>query len=143
VVKPGESVTCTFTSGTTGLGAGGLPPSTVHPPPGTVHVIPSFNPIVLNPTPRIDVTPSSQPRPVTSVAPTIASGTDGGASPTPLSSPSPSGLFGKALPATSGESAAGGFSPLWLLLVVGVLGLLFLVFFLWRRRKEREHEPST
>jgi hypothetical protein len=104
-------------------------------------VIPSFNPVVLSPTPRIDVTPSSQPRPVTSVAPTIAPGTDGGASPTPLSSPS--GLFGKALPATSDESAAGGFSPLWLLLVVGVLALLFLVFFLWRRRKEREHEPST
>jgi hypothetical protein len=135
VVKPGESVTCTFTNGTTGtkgLGAGGSPPSTVHRSPGTVHVIPSFNPIVLSPTPHIDTAPSSQP----SVAPTITPGTDGGASPTP------SGLVGKALPATSGESAAGGFSAIWLLLVLGILALLLLLFFLWRRRKEQEQEPS-
>jgi hypothetical protein len=118
VVKPGDSVTCTFTNGTARLGAGGPPPSTVHPPPGTVHVKPSFNPIVLSPTPRIDVTPSSQP------------------------SPTPSPLFGKALPVTSGENAAGGISAIWLLLVVGILALLFLFFVLWRRRKEQEHDPS-
>jgi len=126
VVKPGESVTCTFTNGTTSLGAGGLPPSTVHPPPGTVHVIPSFKPIVLSPTPRIDVTPSSQPSPTPSSQP----------------SPTPSPLFGKALPATSGENAAGGISAIWLLLLVGIVALLFLFFFLWRRRKEQEQEPS-
>jgi hypothetical protein len=138
VVKPGESVTCTFTNGTVGVGAG-------VPPPSTVLVIPSFNPIVLNPTPRIDTTPSSQPSPAPSagptntpgVGPTNTPGTDGGASPTP------SALFGRALPATSGESAAGGFSAIWLFLVLGILALLFLLFFLWRRKKEQEQEPST
>ena len=58
VVKPGDSVTCTFTNGPGGLGAPG--------PPSTIHVEPSFNPIVVNPTPRIDTTPSAQP----TVAPT-------------------------------------------------------------------------
>jgi hypothetical protein len=112
-----------------------------------VHVLPSFNPIVLNPTPRIDTTtPSSQPTPGPTVtspsshptpAPTTTRGTDGGAS------PSPSALLGKALPATSGENSSGGFSLTWLLLVLGILALFFfLLFFAWRRKKEREQEPS-
>jgi hypothetical protein len=130
VVKAGESVTCTFTNGTGGVGLGA-------PPPSTVHVLPSVNPAALNFKPRIDTTPSRQPSPATSAVPTITPGTDGGAS------PSPSGLFGKALPATSGENSSGGFSLTWLLLVLGILALFFfLLFFAWRRRKEREQEPS-
>jgi hypothetical protein len=137
VVKPGESVTCTFTNGTSVLGLGA-------PPPGTVHVIPSFNPIVLSPTPPIE-TPSSRPTPASTVtpsnqptpAPTITPSTNGGAS------PSASALFGKALPTTSGESSGGGFSAIWLFLVLGVLALFFLLlFFAWRRKREREQEPS-
>jgi hypothetical protein len=152
VVKAGDSVTCTFVNGTVGVGAGA-------PPAQTVHVIPSFNPIVLNPTPRIETAPSSQPTPVPTVTtpssqptpvptvttpsthpsatPAITPGTDGGAS------PSPSARFGKALPATSGVSSAGGFSLVWLLLLLGILALFFfLLFFFWRRKKEQEQEPS-
>jgi hypothetical protein len=132
VVKPGESLTCTFTltNGASRVGLGA-------PPPGTVHVIPSFNPIVLSPTPRIDITPSIQPRPVASAAPTITPSTNGGAS------PSASAPVGKALPLTSGESSGGGFLAIWLFLVLGVLALFFLLlFFAWRRKREREQEPS-
>jgi hypothetical protein len=139
VVKAGDSVTCTFTNETGGVGLGA-------PPPTTVHVIPSFNPIVLNPTPPIETAPSSQPTPVATVTtpsthpsatPAITPGTDGGAN------PSPSARFGKALPATSGVSSAGGFSLVWLLLLLGILALFFfLLFFFWRRKKEQEQEPS-
>jgi hypothetical protein len=138
VVKAGESVTCTFTNETGGVGLGA-------PPPTTVLVIPSFNPIVLSPTPPIE-TPSSQPTPAPTVttpsrrptpAPTITPSTNGGAS------PPPSARFGKALPATSGVSSAGGFSLVWLLLALGILALFFfLLFFFWRRKKEQEQEPS-
>ena len=129
VVKAGESVTCTFTNGPRGVLGGA-------PPPESVHLQPSFDAAALNIKPRSDTTPSSQP----TAGPTTAPGTpatDGGAS------PSPSGLFGKALPATSGESSARGFSPIWLLLVLGILALFFLLFFLWRRKKERKQETST
>jgi hypothetical protein len=116
VVKAGESVTCTFTNGPRGV-TGGVGP------PNTVHVLPSFNAAAPILKPRIDTNPLTQ----ASLAPTM--------------SPSPSGLVGKALPATSDESSAGGFSPIWLLLVLGILALFFLLFFLWRRKKERE-QPS-
>jgi hypothetical protein len=132
VVKPGESVTCTFINGTGGVGLDAPPPSTVQLP-RTVQVEPSFNPAALNFKPRIDTTPSSQP----SSTPAITPGTVGGAS------PSPSARSGKALPATSGVSSAGGFSLVWLLLLLGILALFFfLLFFFWRRKKEQEQEPS-
>jgi hypothetical protein len=139
VVKPGESVTCTFTNGPLSMGLGG-------PPPKTVQVEPALNEQALNFKPPMIATPSSQPTPAPAVTtpssqptlgPTITPGTDGGAS------PQPSGGFGKALPATSGESSTGGFSAIWLLLVLGILALLFfLLFFLRRRKKEQEQQPS-
>jgi hypothetical protein len=126
VVKAGESVTCTFTNDTGGAVLGAAPPK-------TVYVLPSFNSAAPIVKPRINTNPSTQSSPAPSVAPTMTPGTEGGAG------PSPSGLVGKALPATS----AGGFSPIWLLLVLGILALFFLLFFLWRRKKERKQEPST
>jgi hypothetical protein len=126
VVNAGESVTCTFTNDTGGVGLGA-------PPPGTVIVLPSINSSALNFKPPIGTTPSTQPTAV----PTTTPGTDSGAS------SSPSGLVGKALPATSGESSAGGFSAVWLFLVLGILALFFLLLlFLWRRKKEEQQEPS-
>jgi hypothetical protein len=113
VVKAGESTTCTFTNGPRGV-TGGVGP------PNTVHVLPSVNPEALNFKPRTDTSPSSQP-----------------------TAPSPSGLVGKALPATSGETSAGSFSAIWLFPVLGILALFFLLlFFLWRRKKEQQQEPS-
>ena len=129
VVKPGDSVTCTFTNGPGGLGAPG-PPSTGQVK-RTVHVEPSFNPQAVNVKPRINTTPSAQPTAVPAITPGTAGGTG-----TP-------GPAGEALPATSGVSPAGGFSRLWLLLALGILALiLFVLFLLWRRRKEEERRPS-
>ena len=123
VVKPGDSVTCTFTNGPGRLGLPG--------PPSTVQVEPSFNPQAVNVKPRINPTPSSRP----TAAPTTTPGTNGGAG-----APLPAG---EALPATSGVSPAGGFSRLWLLLAFGILALiLFVLFLLWRRRKEEEQRRS-
>lgn len=140
VVKAGESLTCTFTNGPRVPVTGGAAP------PKTVYVLPSFNAAAPIVKPRINTNPfssnpsntnpSTQSSSAPSVAPTMTPGTEGGAG------PSPSGLVGKALPATSGESSAGGFSPIWLILVLGILALFFLLFFLWRRKKEREQEPS-
>ncbi|MEA2587185.1 MAG: hypothetical protein QOH66_112 [Actinomycetota bacterium] len=137
VVKAGESLTCTFTNEPrVPVTGGAAPPKTGAAPPKTVYVLPSFNAAAPIVKPRTDTNPSTQSSPAPSVAPTMTPGTEGGAG------PSPSGLVGKALPATSGESSAGGFSPIWLLLVLGILALFFLLFFLWRRKKEREQEPS-
>jgi len=136
VVKPGDSVTCTFTNGPGGLGLPG--------PPSTILVEPSFNPAVPNVKPPIDTTPSAQPtvapttvapssRPL--AAPAVTPGTAGGAG-----TPPPAG---KALPATSGVSSAGGFARIWLLVPLAILALiLFVLFLLWRRRKEEEQRPS-
>jgi hypothetical protein len=136
VVKPGDSVTCTFTNGPGGGGVLGLG--------GTVQVEPSFNPQAVNVKPRINTGPSSRPTAAPTidtpsaqptVAPATTPGTGGGAgTPTPA---------GEALPATSGVSPAGGFSRLWLLLALAILALvLLLLFLLWRRRKEEERRPS-
>jgi hypothetical protein len=120
------------------MGLGGSPAK-------TVQVEPALNEQALNFKPPRVASPSSQPTPAPAVTtpssqptlgPTVTPGTDGGAS------PQPSGRFGKALPATSGESSAGGFSAIWLLLVLGILALLFfLLFFLRRRKKEQEQQP--
>jgi hypothetical protein len=137
VVKPGDSVTCTFTNGPGGLGAAGTLA-------GTVQVEPSFNPQAVNVKPRINTSPSSRPTAVpTSVAPsaqpTVAPATTPGTGGGP-GTPAPAG---EALPATSGVSPAGGFSRLWLLLALAILALvLLLLFLLWRRRKEEERRPS-
>jgi hypothetical protein len=133
VVKPGDSVTCTFTNGPGGLGAAGTLA-------GTVQVEPSFNPQAVNVKPRINTSPSSRPTAVpTSVAPsaqpTVAPATTPG-----TGAPAPAG---EALPATSGVHPAGGLSRLWILLALAILALvLLLLFLLWRRRKEEERRPS-
>jgi hypothetical protein len=138
VVKPGDSVTCTFTNGPGGgLGSVGLP--------STVHAEPSFNPLAVNVKPRINTTPSSQPTAAPTIvtpsrqptaAPATTPGTGGGTN-TPLPA-------GEALPATSGVHPAGGLSRLWILLALAILALvLLLLFLLWRRRKEEERRPSS
>jgi len=137
VVKPGDSVTCTFTNGPGGPGSIGStgPPSTVTGLPGTVQVKPSFNPQAVNVKPRIVTTPSARP----TAAPTIVAPS---AQPT-VAPPTTPGPSGEALPTTSGVSPAGGFSRLWLLLALAILALvLLLLFLLWRRRKEEERRPS-
>jgi hypothetical protein len=139
VVKPGDSVTCTFTNGPGGLGAAGTLA-------GTVQVEPSFNPQAVNVKPRIETSPSSRPTAVpTSVAPsaqpTVAPATTPGTGGGPgAPAPAPAG---EALPATSGVHPAGGLSRLWILLALAILALvLLLLFLLWRRRKEEERRPS-
>lgn len=149
VVKPGDSVTCTFTNGPGAPGIGGAP--------GTVVVEPSFNPPAVIVTPRTVTTPSARPTTAPTIvapsarptmaptivassaqptaAPAITPGTGGG-----TGTPGPPG---EALPATSGVSPAGGFSRLWLLLALVILVLvLLLLFLLWRRRKQEERRPS-
>ncbi|HEY2668357.1 MAG TPA: hypothetical protein VGK51_16115, partial [Actinomycetota bacterium] len=133
VVKPGDSVTCTFTNGPGGLGLSGAP--------STVQVNPSLNPLAFDVKPRIETSPSSRPAVTPSAhataAPAITPGTGGTGAPTatpgtggtgpPTATPAPAG---EALPATSGVSPAGGFSRLWLLLALAILGLILFVLFL-------------
>src|SRR5207302_699788 len=89
VVKPGDSVTCTFTNGPGGLGSvGGLA--------GTVQVEPSFNPQAVNVKPRINTGPSSRP----TAAPATTPGTGGGPG-TPAPAPARA-----APPATPGAGPA-------------------------------------